>query len=1077
MPEDLKGEADARHETATFLSLPGACDLRCTWCNSSGTSPFAADDLTQIHRELGALRRQGETAVGFGLLHSEPTTHPELLRVIRSARKMGFRNIILSSSGIKLADRDFAREVVAAGVTEVVVSVAGHSPETSDLLFGARGATRSKLSALENCMEAGASVTAVCMLLRPTLHELPTLVSQLNTMAGSSKGLLSHHAYLMDLVPSLTPQQHQLLWPPYGELAWVWQRVLDVDRHFPLRARDLPLCVVRALPNARLVGVEVEAKDLFAKPSQLCLECELSDRCPGVPKVELERDLESPLLPLVLSEPEAWEPGDLARKLRGVGVLDTLRPEPPSAEETPRWQRQILERLTRLRRAGTGVFGRSLGEIRRSRKEVRVVLGRAPDHLEAILAPLESSPRYFRAGERLTISYGSETPPKNPEDERALTALLHLLDHRSPEPGGRPRLVLLELVPPDRFRAYRAEYFPFVKSLARSRGVSTHWLVLGVATRPKPREGNPFLYDLERADRERLLTRLSELKPTHLLLNERLTDGLWSEVSQTCVGVRTLQYGTGDLYTFLGELGCDIDDGVRLEETVAAPDYERELLNERVLANRPFTHIMAGPECIYHRPLQDNPHFDGLDLSECDNNDGCSFCGRHRGRPLKRAPEEVAFDQVVAMVETAPVGLPREFLVHGAALWLRLDRFFRRLIDAGVPSSSFHFACRLDEITRMEERIEAILPLLRDHGHSIELSNVGLESFSPVENERFNKGVSPELIKEAAQLLHRWELEFPRTLRFWEHGGFGFITFTPWTTKEDLRQGIEGLHWLSKLYPVPALSLCSRVQLLPDRALTELARRDGLLVDSFDDEVFDSGCVTTWDQQELPWRFRDPDIGVIYRFSRRLAGDPDLPTDDPDTQRIVSWLREVGPADTDVTLDLLELLIEHFEERRSCEKTGGGPQLDVLLDDLAHRLAERPSSSHESRAVNRIPPREGLPKELPDWLARLLRISEGALLRVRERHPELLAGLRPEELRAVYIDRGPALMVRLGSDVDETILYFQAKDSAKRCFATGEFLALFHDPTTPLSDPGRRKAAAVLLRFLDRLAVSTRTAR
>ncbi len=623
--------------------------------------------------------------------------------------------------------------------------------------------------------------------------------------------------------------------------------------------------------------------------------------------------------------------------------------------------------------------------------------------------------------------------------------------------------MLLELLPPDRFRSYRSEYNPFIQALAKKRGIETHWLVLGVAHRPKLHEGNPFIFELDKEDRLLVLDRLSTLNPTHLLLNERLSEDLWDDVGRTCRRARRLLYDPVSATTFLRKLGCEIGRDDRLENIVTTPDYSRELVNTRSLSNRPFTHLMVGPECIYHRPLRDNPYFEGIDLSACDNVDGCSFCNRIRGEPLRKRAEDVAFDQVTAMIDTAPEGLTRDFLVHGAALWLRGDRFFRRLIEADVPACSFHFSARLDEIQRMAERVEKILPSLRESGHSIELSNVGLESFSPVENERFNKGISPAIIKKTAHLLHRWEREYPHTLRFWEHGGFGFITFTPWTTKDDLRRALEGLEWLSELYSIPSLSLCSRVQLLPGRALTELARRDGLLTDSFEDEVFDSGCVTRWDEQELPWRFRDPDIGALYRIARRLVGDPDLPPDDPDMRRINGWLRDRGLYQNRSTLLILELLIDLIDER------GGGQPLDELLSTLETRLSEVPNRVQEAAEKRCVPPRDAEDRKSPGWLVQLTGLGKETLERVREGRPALLHGLDPVDWRPIHIDDCPTLHVRLDDGVGGTILYFQPKATAARWYTAGEALAVFHDPTTPLTDIRQRRAAAVLLRILDRL--------
>ena len=59
---------------------------------------------------------------------------------------------------------------------------------------------------------------------------------------------------------------------------------------------------------------------------------------------------------------------------------------------------------------------------------------------------------------------------------------------------GRPGLLLLELIPDNPFRHYRAETFPFVYGLCESAGIGCDWAGLGV-----PEDGS-YEYRLQSDD-------------------------------------------------------------------------------------------------------------------------------------------------------------------------------------------------------------------------------------------------------------------------------------------------------------------------------------------------------------------------------------------------------------------------------------------------------------------------------------------------------------------------------------------------------------------------------------------------
>ena len=486
-------------------------------------------------------------------------------------------------------------------------------------------------------------------------------------------------------------------------------------------------------------------------------------------------------------------------------------------------------------------------------------------------------------------------------------------------------LVLVDLVSSNRSKVYRTQEYPKLQALARGHGFEVYWLCLGVDGQAQAARENPFVFDLAAPDLEQLCSRISEVKPTHLLINERLEEACWRAVCQAAAGARA----QGVAERQLQWLGITDPPGGPSPLQEVEPDHSRELLNPLAQEIRPYTWLMVGPLCLYRRPLRHNPRFEGVDLSACKNPDACSFCLPVRDILPPADPVAEAMVQINAAERTTPAPCrSREYMVSGAALWFRVGAFADALLASELPPSAFFFHCRVDELLRGAAELEARLPDLEARGHSINFHSIGVENFSPAENERFNKQISPAQVQQASELMGRWERRWPGAFSFTRHGGFSFILFTPWTTLADLETNVQGLRRLRSMDQDVVFALRTRLQLLPDRAITALAHHDGLVGAADDDHLFDSGCITDWDMAEIPWRFKDGRVALIYRFSRRLARDPAVPRDDPEAARVRAWVKARERSEE---RDPLELVSRAVDLLGSSAGAGVETMEDLLL--------------------------------------------------------------------------------------------------------------------------------------------------
>lgn len=306
--------------------------------------------------------------------------------------------------------------------------------------------------------------------------------------------------------------------------------------------------------------------------------------------------------------------------------------------------------------------------------------------------------------------------------------------------------------------------------------------------------------------------------------------------------------------------------------------------------------------------------------------------------------------------------------LHDIRLFRRIDEFARRIRALGIPPSTFCFSPRIDHVLRARDRLQTALGLFSEAGHTLRLFRIGAESFSPAEQERFNKGISKRQIDEVLALVRDLQDRWSRTFQCSQP--LAFITFTPWTTLADVRMTLsEARRWG---LPPRGRWLYSTLELDRDAPITALAARDGdILCDDWKDEAlrYSTSVVATF-RDQVPLRFRDPRVAEFHAILVRLcaAVERDFPDtvfrNDPLYARMREWVRSGGP-DLIEPLDFAERLLQGIErasppfDRESLaretllalvrEGRAGPPVRDRLLWVLREVTRRRPSAIPDTR--------------------------------------------------------------------------------------------------------------------------------
>ncbi len=120
----LAGRTRGDRQRKVIVNLTYRCNNHCIFC-AVGDRPKRDADAKEVLDALERHRREG-----FELLDidgGEPTLHPRLFAIIENARSLGYVKISLTSNGRRLSYRSFARDLAAAGLDEILISL--HAPD------------------------------------------------------------------------------------------------------------------------------------------------------------------------------------------------------------------------------------------------------------------------------------------------------------------------------------------------------------------------------------------------------------------------------------------------------------------------------------------------------------------------------------------------------------------------------------------------------------------------------------------------------------------------------------------------------------------------------------------------------------------------------------------------------------------------------------------------------------------------------------------------------------------------------------------------------------------------------------
>ena len=165
------------------LTVHFACNLKCEHCMIEGTMDWLKPESPESFARVLAINDRERRWKGITLTGSEVTLRRDLPDMARRARGSGFEHVRIQTHGMRLADEDYCRLLVEAGVDEYFVSVTAADAATHDRITKVAGSFEKTLQGLRNLdAHEGVRVITNTVITALSFRQLPAVVERLREL-------------------------------------------------------------------------------------------------------------------------------------------------------------------------------------------------------------------------------------------------------------------------------------------------------------------------------------------------------------------------------------------------------------------------------------------------------------------------------------------------------------------------------------------------------------------------------------------------------------------------------------------------------------------------------------------------------------------------------------------------------------------------------------------------------------------------------------------------------------------------------------------------------------------------------
>lgn len=274
------------------------CNNRCLFCIDSNKRNVLQKSTKEIIYEMTEARKRGRTYLE--IIGGEPTIRSDFIYLVKMSKKLGFKDIVMSTNGRMLAYKEYAKKLISAGITTIIFSIHGNNAKLHDYLTQTKGSFNQLLRGFKNLRELGfKNVGSNTTIVKQNYQSLPKIGNFIYKL-----GIRNAEFIFVDPSYGGAHNNFKKLVPRISDAAPYIQKCLDISKKKKLRhwhIRYVPLCYFlgyetqiselnevryfqteHLAPDFKNYSVESSRANIGRIRVDRCRDCVYFDYCEGI---------------------------------------------------------------------------------------------------------------------------------------------------------------------------------------------------------------------------------------------------------------------------------------------------------------------------------------------------------------------------------------------------------------------------------------------------------------------------------------------------------------------------------------------------------------------------------------------------------------------------------------------------------------------------------------------------------------------------------------------------------------------------------------------------------------------------
>jgi len=322
IPQEEIGPVQHDNKIKKTVIIAGyACNNNCIFCiHGDKRSQIVDKTNLQIKKEINEARNRGSTYLE--IIGGEASIRPDILDLIKFAKKIGFSTIMMATNGRIYSYEKFTRKVFQAGLNSLVFSIHGHNSELHDALTQAPGSFQQLKQGLQNAQKIAKelnldiSLGANVCIVKQNYKYLPKIGNYIKKL-----GINNAEFIFIDPNNGAGLKSFNKLVPKISDAAPYIHKCLEIGKKNKIphwHIRYVPLCYfqnyldqISELQEVKSFHTEHIAPDFYNPDAsrgrqnigriktEKCQKCQLFNKCEGIWKEYFKHYGDIELTPII----------------------------------------------------------------------------------------------------------------------------------------------------------------------------------------------------------------------------------------------------------------------------------------------------------------------------------------------------------------------------------------------------------------------------------------------------------------------------------------------------------------------------------------------------------------------------------------------------------------------------------------------------------------------------------------------------------------------------------------------------------------------------------------------------------